>query len=341
MEVDAVVNAANTELKMGGGVCGAIFKAAGPKELQEACDKMAPIRTGEAVISPGFRLAAKYIIHTAGPIYNGSRAEESEKLLRLSYENSLKLAVDQGLESLAFPLISSGIYGYPKEEAFRIASQTIQAFLEKEDLNIYLILFDKESYKLSRELIGDIEAYIDENYVETHQNPRSSLETGLASYLRLPAKLKQKLYEEEASTAFSAEAMSAEAEEAKLGSAEDLSSLIADLDEPFSTLLFKLIDLKGMSDVEVYKRANIDRKLFSKIRSNKAYNPSKRTVMALAIALRLSLDESRELLRRAGYAFSHAVKFDVIVEYFITHEIYDIFQINEVLFEYDQMLLGA
>ena len=296
MKVDAIVNAANTDLQMGGGICGAIFKAAGAAQLQAACDKLAPIKTGEAVITPGFNLPAKFVIHAVGPIYRCQNAEQSEKLLRSAYTKSLRLAIENNCECIAFPLISSGIYGYPKDEALQVATAAIQDFLINNDIDITLVVFDKSTFIVSRELLCAVESYIDEHYVDIHQTKRG-----------------------------------------KLLDVENRA--ITEVDEPFSQILLRLIDAKGMTDVEVYKRANLDRKIFSKIRSNKGYMPSKRTAIALAVALKLSLDETDDLLERAGYALSHAIKFDIIVEYFIVNGKYDVFAINEVLFEYDQPLL--
>ena len=325
LKVDAIVNAANTDLQMGGGVCGAIFKAAGVAQLQAVCDKLAPIKTGEAIITPGFNLSAKFIIHVVGPVYRHWNNEQNEHRLRAAYTNSLKRAVENMCESIAFPLISSGIYGYPKDEALQVATSAIQAFLVDHDVDVTLVVFDKSSFAVSRELLGAVESYIDEHYVETHEIKRRQLldverealeEADLISY-NIPAPT-------QAPT---------------VGSGID--DLVGNLDEPFSATLLRLIDTKGKKDVEVYKRANLDRKLFSKIRTGKGYMPSKRTAVALAVALELSLDETEDLLERAGYALSHSQKFDVIVEYFIVSEKYDIFEINEVLFKYDQLLLGG
>ena len=313
MEVDAIVNAANPELKMGGGVCGAIFKAAGSDKLQAACDKLAPIRTGEAVITPAFNLPAKYIIHTAGPVYSRWDEKKGEELLKSCYSESLSLAVKNECESIAFPLISSGIYGFPKDFALRVATSAIQDFLFEHDIDVYLAVFDKESFVVSRELMGRVESYIDEHYVEEHFDKR-----------RFAA------YSEPLLT-----------DSAPVDIRAGLDDLIGNLDEPFSVSLLKIIEAKGKTDAEVYKRANIDRKLFSKIRTGAGYMPSKRTAIALAIALELNLEETEDLLRRAGYALSHSQKFDVIVEYFITNGKYDIFEINEVLFKFDQPLLGG
>ena len=330
MKVDAIVNAANTDLQMGGGVCGAIFKAAGAAQLQAACDKLAPIKTGEAVITSGFDLPAKFVIHAAGPVYRYQNAEQSEKLLRSAYMESLRLAIENNCESIAFPLISSGIYGYPKDEALQVATAAIQDFLINNDIDITLVVFDKSAFTVSRELLGEVESYIDEHYVDIHQIKRRKLldveRQAISEADERASILNEPILEDML---------------APIGAPAPLDDLVGNLDEPFSQMLLRLIDAKGMTDVEVYKRANLDRKLFSKIRSNKGYMPSKRTAIALAVALKLSLDETDDLLERAGYALSHAVKFDVIVEYFIANGKYDVFEINEVLFEYDQPLLGG
>lgn len=330
MKVDAIVNAANTDLQMGGGVCGAIFKAAGAAQLQAACDKLAPIKTGEAVITPGFDLPAKFVIHAAGPVYRYQDAEQSEKLLRSAYMESLRIAIENNCESIAFPLISSGIYGYPKDEALQVATAAIQDFLINNDIDITLVVFDKSAFTVSRELLGAVESYIDEHYIDTHQIKRRKL---------LDVERQAISEADERANIFNEPLL--EEMLAPVGAPAPLDDLVGNLDEPFSQMLLRLIDAKGMTDVEVYKRANLDRKLFSKIRSNKGYMPSKRTAIALAVALKLSLDETDDLLERAGYALSHAVKFDVIVEYFIANGKYDVFAINEVLFEYDQPLLGG
>ena len=323
MQVDAIVNAANTELQMGGGVCGAIFHAAGPRELQAACDKLAPIQTGEAAVTPGFGLPARYVIHAAGPVYSPRNPERSRALLRSAYIASLKLATEYGCESIAFPLISSGIYGYPKDEALEVARLAIEEYLQEHDLEVYLAVFDKSSFQIGKALLGDVTSYIDQHYVDAHTHDRSQL---LA-------------VEETAFREAAFPGVCAAMPTSRPG--QGLEDLMENLDEPFSDALLKLIDKKGKTDVEVYKRANMDRKLFSKIRTGKGYTPKKPTILALAIALELTLDETDELLERAGYALSHASKFDVIVEYFIVNGKYDIFEINEVLFAYDQPLLGA
>ena len=324
MNVDAIVNAANTELQMGGGVCGAIFYAAGAEKMQKACDSLAPIKTGEAVITPGFGLPAKYVIHAAGPVYISWNKEQSAALLRSAYTESLKLAAENQCGSIAFPLISSGIYGYPKAEALQIATEAITDFLAENDMDVYLAVFDKKAFLVSEKLMGEVESYIDQHYADIrHIGRRQLLEVERASL------------EEANAPKFSAQVLSSAPKK------KALDDLILNLDEPFSGMLFRLIDSKGKTDVEVYKKANISRKLFSKIRSVSGYTPKKPTILALAVALELTLEETDDLLKRAGYALSHASKFDVIVEYFIVNGKYDIFDINQVLFKYDQPLLGG
>lgn len=313
LRVDVIVNAANTDLLRGGGVCGAIFKAAGEKDLEKACKALRPIGVGQAVITPGFNLPAKYIIHTAGPVYRGGN-EDEDRLLYLAYKNSLELAMKKGCQSIAFPLISSGIYGYPKDKALEIAVSAIKDFLQENDIHVSLVVYDKSAFKLSKELLGEVKSYIDDKYVDENKGKGRYL-------LNLEKSL---IYEGE------------------VYQVENLKLRIDEkLEESFSQMLLKLIDEKNMTDVEVYKKANIDRRLFSKIRTGNNYIPSKKTILALAIGLELPLDEVDALLERAGYALSHGIKFDVIVEYFIINGKYDIFEINQVLFEYDQPLLGS
>lgn len=326
MNTDAVVNAANSSLLPGGGVCGAIFRAAGYEKLDAACSAIGHCAVGSAVITPGFDLPAKYVIHAVGPIWHGGRAGEAE-LLAGCYRSALQLAVDNACESIAFPLISAGIYGYPKAEALRIAVDTIREFLSENELRVVLILFDRASLLIGEEKLGPVRAFIDENYILANEVPRPMSE--------LRAHRKQA--REQPKCTF------ADAAPMSCGAAPKnrrLEELVNHLEESFSAMLFRLIDEKGMTDVEVYKRANLDRKLFSKLRKD-SYNPGKATVLALAIALRLNLDETKDLLRRAGYGLSHSSKFDVIVEYFITEQIYDIYEVNAALFAFDQKLLGV
>ncbi|MDR3165819.1 MAG: macro domain-containing protein [Synergistaceae bacterium] len=344
MNVDAIVNAANTSLLMGGGVCGAIFAAAGASELQNACGKLAPVETGEAVITPGFNLPAKFIIHTPGPVWSGGSSGE-EKLLRSCYLNSLRLAEENGVESVAFPLISSGIYGYPKKDALKAATRAITDFITEYDMNVYLAVFDKESLSINEKLIGEFDNYAKERLADRREllgfemwrmkgTPAVSAGAGVmfvAGGAIMPAAGLLGI-----SASHWTKKMSATPKPPK-----SLDDLIGHLDESFAQTLLRLIDAKGKTDAEIYKRANIDRRLFSKIRNNANYTPSKQTVIAFAVALELNLDETSDLLNRAGYSLSPSRMFDVIVGFFIANGKYNIFEINEALFRYDQLLLGS
>ncbi len=313
MQVDAIVNAANESLLGGGGVDGAIHQAAGP-ELLDACRKLKGCKTGCAKITKGYGLPSRYVIHTVGPIWQGGTMGE-EALLRSCYRESLALAKHHRCQSIAFPLISAGAYGYPKDQALRVAMDSITQFLAENDMQVYLVIFNKQAFQISSKLFSAVQAYIDDHYVALHEDP--------ASYC---------LRRAEAAQRYMAAPMAAN------GSLEDA---LGQLDESFSEMLLRKIDEKGITDSACYKRANIDRKLFSKIRSSKHYKPSKPTALAFAIALELPLGETRQLLEKAGYALSHASKFDIIVEYFIRNGNYKISEINEALFAFDQSLLGG
>lgn len=303
MKVDAIVNAANTSLLGGGGVDGAIHRAAGPGLLSE-CRTLGGCKTGQAKITGGYNLFANYIIHTVGPIYTDGNHGEKE-LLESCYLESLKLAKEHNCTCVAFPLISSGVYGYPKDRALRVACNTIAGFLSENDMTVYVVIFDKSSYRIDSGLFTDISEYLEDNYNNTYY--------------------------------FSECCESIPSPE----NFDDLGEKLREIDESFSQMLLRKIDEKGITDAQCYKKANIDRKLFSKIRGDIHYKPSKTTALAFAIALELSLDDTEDLLRKAGFALSHSNKADIIIEYFITKGNYNIFEINEALFAFDQALLGA
>ena len=324
MSVDAIVNAAKESLLGGGGVDGCIHRAAGPELLQE-CRTLGGCRTGEAKITGAYRLPCRYIIHTVGPVWNGGSHGERE-LLVSCYRTSLALAKEHGCETVAFPLISSGVFGYPKDQSLRVAVDAISEFLAENDMTVYIVIFDRAAYQIGNKLFADIAAYIDDHYVDAHTDSRRERMRGSFDLQSQPLSV----YEDAAPQYASASVASG-----------NLDDLLAHLDAGFSETLLKLIDRSGKKDSEIYKKANVDRKLFSKIRNNPGYKPSKSTAIAFAIALELNLDETRDLIARAGYALSASSKFDVIIEYFIGREKYDIFEINEALFAFDQSLLGA
>lgn len=342
---DAIVNAANCTLLGGGGVDGAIHKAAGKGLLRE-CMTLGGCRTGQAKITGGYKLPCKYVIHTVGPKWHGGSNGECE-LLKSCYINSLELAKEYGCESVAFPLISSGVYGYPITEAFRVAADTIADFLMQNDMLVYIVVYNKNALTAAGKIFADITQYIDDNYAESFSayDAQRSLNYNTAS---LPVNEticlgdfdKIQIPDEPSCTTVNAAAPTVKAPQ--IQSNESMGRIIDDMiDESFSEMLLRVIDEKGISDSECYKKANIDRRLFSKIRSNPQYKPSKTTALAFCIALELSLPQTEEMLMKAGFALSHSNKFDIIVEYFIKNGNYNIFEINETLFEFDQSLLGA
>ena len=313
VHADAIVNAADPSLLGGGGTDGAIHRAAGPELLAE-CRTLGGCKAGEAKITKGYRLPAKYVIHTVGPVWHDGSSGE-EKLLSDCYRNSLELAKKHKLESVAFPLISSGTFGYPRDKALSAAISAIGEFLLKNDMTVYLVVYDSASFMLSEKLFSSIKQYIDDNYIEERGSnfSRDRIRENFAH----------------------------DAANASRRRERSLDDVVSNLDETFSQMLLRLIDEKGMKDSETYKKANIDRKLFSKIRNDIYYKPSKQTAVAFAVALELNLDETRDLLARAGLALSRSCHFDMIIQYFIEHHNYDIFVINEALFAFKQNLIGA
>lgn len=344
ISADAVVNAANETLLGGGGVDGAIHRAAGPGLLEE-CRTLGGCRPGEAKRTGGYRLPAKYIIHTVGPRWRGGQRGE-EETLRACYRNSLRLAREAGCESVAFPLISAGIFGYPREEALAVATEEIRRFLRAEDMTVYLILFgrnerDRERYPELAARLEALDRTEDAILAEASSMPFGSV--------ALPSPALQKKPKPELLRKRAAKKLPTPGKEnaalpqpfLEEAAPKSLEEALRALDESFSQMLLRKITEKGMTDAECYKKANIDRKLFSKIRSDAHYRPSKPTALAFAAALELPMPEVRELLEKAGFALSRSSKFDVIVEYFLERGEYDIFRINEALFAFDQALLGS
>jgi len=343
MKVDAIVNAAKNTLLGGGGVDGCIHRAAGPELLAE-CKTLGGCKTGDAKITKAYNLPCKHVIHTVGPVWNGGKSGERELLISC-YRTSLVLAMAHNCETVAFPLISSGIFGYPKDQALRVAMDTIGEFLMENEMTVYIVIFDRASYQIGEKLFADIAEYIDDHYVEEHidytREQRRYIPSDEGSdivFANAPSADEE--LEEESDIVFAlAMGIDSELEEKQRG--YSLEEMLKMIDESFSEMLLRKIDESGMTDAQCYKKANIDRKLFSKIRSDRWYKPSKPTALAFAIALQLSLEETKELLMKAGFALSRSSMFDIIIEYHIEHGIYDVFKINEALFAFDQSLLGA
>ena len=334
MSVDAIVNAAKESLLGGGGVDGCIHRAAGPKLLEE-CRKLGGCKTGDAKITKAYNLPCSYVIHTVGPVWQGGGNGEHEKLASC-YRTSLALAKKRGCETVAFPLISSGIFGYPKDKALRVAVDTISEFLMENDMMVYIVVFGREAYQISSKLFADISEYIDDNYVDEHSDIRRfRYESRIADF---DFERNERIARGVSLPSFSVSHCAPMPSAIQKILPDDMAF---ELDAGFSETLLRLIDRSGKKDSEVYKKANVDRKLFSKIRNNPDYKPSKTTAIAFAIALELDLDELKDLIGRAGFALSRSNRFDVIIEFFVTRGNYDVFEINEALLAFDQSLLGA
>lgn len=322
VKCDAIVNAAKNSLLGGGGVDGAIHNAAGV-ELLEECITLGGCDTGDAKITRGYRLPCKYVIHTVGPIWRGGQNGE-KALLESCYKRSLALAKAYGCESVAFPLISSGIYGYPKDKALAVAVEMISEFLFDNEMTVYIVVFDKASYQISEELFEGVTEYIDDNYVDENEDFR----------LR---KMRSGIFEES-----DFEICESLVESRTLTPCDiSLEDMLSELDDNFAVTLLKLVDVKGITDVECYKKANVSKQTWYKIINERNYKPSKNTVIAFAIALKLTLEETKHLLATVGFALSKSNKFDIIIEYFLIKGEYNIFTINETLFKFDQVCLGV
>lgn len=365
VHADVLVNAANVRLAPGGGVCGALFSAAGFDEMRAACEAIGGCATGDAVATPAFNLPARWCVHAVGPIWRGGRAHE-EELLHRCYRSAFARAVELGARSVAFPLISAGIYGFPVERALAIVREEVAAFLRHHDeVALTLVVFERAVVQMGNALVEQVQEYIDDEYVDSSSFMRRDMgelerelqwtedaSAPLSVEMAEPVALPECLQEDDASIAaprlfvaanirMPGAAMPGAPSRAGATLDAEIAQLVATLDAPFSTTLLALIDARGMADAEVYHRANISRQLFSKIRGNESYRPSKQTVVALAIALELDMSATQDLLARAGFTLSKSSKFDVIVRFFIERGIYDLFQLNEVLFAYDLPLVGS
>lgn len=333
MNVDAIVNTANPLPAVGSGVDRAIYQKAGWMELLKIRREIGELKVSQVAVTPALKLNAKHIIHVVGPRWFGGNKNELE-LLAACYKNVLQATMNNNCKSVAIPLISTGNYDFPKDLALKIARDTITEFIAKNDLLVYLVVFDETSFRLSKELFDDVKEYIDKHLVrEIKALDSYATNTLFGRVANRRSATRRKETELEDRIFYS--------ETAQKTVSRSLDDLIKEIDAGFAETLFRYIDEKGLTDPEVYKAANLDRKLFSKIRKNKSYKPSKNTALALAVALKLNLDETKDFIGKAGYALTHCNKADIIVEYFITKEDYDIFKINEVLFTFDEPILGC
>ena len=331
MHVDAIVNTANPRPVIGLGVDSTIHEKAGPA-LLAARQEIGDISCGCAAITPAFGLDAKYVIHTVGPVWDGGRCGE-ETLLRNCYDNSLKLALAHGCESIAFPLISTGHYGFPKDKALQIAISAFSEFLLEHEMQIYLVVFDRKAFKLSEQLFQGVASYIDQNYVDA----REQAVYGIGAGVRRSHSRHRRDIEICESAVLRESLPCAPMAAAKAASLEDM---LKQADAGFTETLLKLIDQTGKKDSEIYKKALLTKQHFSKIRNNPNYKPTKPTAIALALALELDLEATKDLIGRAGYALTNSSKFDLIIRYFIEQGNFNVVEINIALYEFDQILLG-
>lgn len=321
---DIIVNSANPKPIYANGTDAAIYEAAGAEKLLKCRQEIGEIGVGDIAVTPAFKLSSKHIIHTVGPNWHGGEDNEFE-LLASCYKKSLHKAYELGAESIAFPLISTGVYQFPRDRALQVAITTISEFLLEFDMLVILVVFDQKSFELCGRIFQEVDEYIDQFEVAC----KSKIEYGInrmdSDYESAVRNMK------ETDKDFNRSAVGK----------NSLEALVENEEDTFQERLLKLIDLSGLKDPDVYRRANIDRKLFSKIRCDSNYTPRKKTVLALAVALELDLEEARDLMNRAGQAFSPCDKFDLIVEYYIKHRVYDINVINLSLFEHGQQMLGV
>ena len=340
IKCDAIVNPTNRHMWPGGGADAAIHEAAGPA-LLDYCQSLGGVSVGEAKITPAFNLPCKYVIHTAGPEWEGGLAGE-RVLLRSCYKESMKLAIKHGCKTVAFPLIASGLYGYPKDRVLSEATDVISRFLERYEMDVYIVVYDKTAYSISRDLYDDVQSFVDNFYVETHSDMFDNFREE-ATYQEHKAKRNRrsaldKCIMAEAIPDFAPMCSEVEAP----FQSKRLDNMLENMDKGFAETLFHYIDKKGLTDVEAYKRSNVGKKTFSKIKCNRDYKPSKITAVSFAIGLHLDLEETTHLLSTAGMCLSRSNKFDVIIEYFIMSGKYEtIFDVNEVLYQFDQSLLGV
>ena len=323
MRVDAIVNTANPRPVIGSGTDSMIHAKAGPG-LLEARKAIGDIRVGHAAVTPAFGLDAKFVIHTVGPVWQGGGQGEGE-LLRSCYDNALRLAAERGCRSVAFPLISSGNYGFPKDRALQVAISAFSAFLMEREMDIYLVVFDRKAYRLSEQLFRDVESYIDQHFVDT-------CEAAVYGSTTLLRRRDMELLCEKSAVA---EMMPC------ARPSLSLDEFLKARDAGFTETLRELIARRGMKNSAVYKRANISKQHFSKIINDPDARPSKPTAIALALALELNLAETRDLIGRAGYALTNSSTFDLIIRYFIENKQYNVVEINIALYEFDQSLLGS
>ena len=346
MNTEAIVNTANDHVSVGTGCDSAVYKAAGVDVLLKYREEnIGFVPEGGAFITPGFNLKAKYIIHAVSPLYMGGDKGEEEKL-RSCYRKSLQIAKENGIKSISFPLISTGGFGYPKEEGMRIAVDEINAFLLSNDMEIFLVVFDTKATQLGEKIFPELEAFIDHNYVKEareeeygdayieERSMKSAMSAGVMpmeeSICDSCMSIADDDFDECDEEAFDLW----DDEDSVLELEKKLNERLAHKADTFSEYLLYLIESKNMTNVEVYKRACLTKQYFHKINKNKDFHPEKIKALLLCVGAKLNLDETKELLARAGYALSPADLTDIIFTFFIEHKHYDVIDIDIQLEEH-------
>ena len=341
VKADVIVNTANPKPIYASGTDLAIYQAAGADELLAERKKVGCIERGDIAVTGAYALNAKYIIHTVGPVWVDGMHKEFETL-ESCYAKSLQKALELGCDSIAFPLISTGVYGFPKDKALQIAVSVFSKFLLENEMQIILVVFDKKSFQLSGQLVGEIDSFIDANYIRQKRRTEYSRRPFSRSRIESNITYDLEVYEEccrytEAEESEPELLMSVPMPQKAISLEEELENV----GMSFHDKLFELIGESGLDNKDVWKRANLDRKHFSKIQCDEKYHPKKKTVMALCIALELDLEQAKDLLARADWAFSPSSKVDLIVQKAIIDKQYDIYQLNLVLFQYTNEILGV
>ena len=335
VEADAIVNTANPEPVVGGGTDYAIHRAAGP-ELLEARKKIGKIGIGQAKATPAFQLPAKYVLHTVSPAWIDGQHRE-EELLRKAYDAALQLADELGCQSVAFPLMAAGTYGFPHELALSVAIRAFTDFLLEHEMQIDLVLFNAKAFGIAGSLFDDLKSYIDDHYVAERSAEEYLIDelpcanasgrvSGREEYARIRREEKRRARKDTIDAS-----VMPPAPMASMVCASSLEDILKQHEKTFSEHLLDLLRERKGKDSEVYRRAEVSKQLFSKILNNKEYQPTKSTAIQLAIGLELDLVQTQKLLGTAGYALTRSSKADLVVEYCIRHQIYSVTFINEAL----------
>ena len=329
VKADVIVNPANSEPVIGGGVESAIYKAAGKEKLLEARKELGRLNPGKVGVTEAFNLDAKYIVHVSGLYWKGGNSFEA-RCLEECYEKALKAALDKGCKSIAFPLLATGTYGFPKDIGLDVAVSAFTEFLEEYEMDITLVVFGNDAVNVSGKLVDEVRSFVDDKYVKEALEAEYKKDRNIERYA-LPNERFHLLLKEETYDLLDNACTKDTSSAKQPGSLE--AALKNIYKESFEKHLQQLINKKGLRNSEVYAAANISKQYFSKLLKGQV-KPSKDKMLALAVGLRLNMDETADFLRIGGYALSPISQTDTVVEYFIRKQEYNVLKINIVLFDY-------